>query len=68
MNQLTWLGIAFILVGVSLIVLPLLGKYLPSEIPWWLVYVYRSDGFFFATSPLLLAISAVSALVYFLNR
>lgn len=69
MHPLTWLGIALILVGAALVLLPILGKYIDlSQVPPWLIYVYRSDGFYFVTSPLLLALSAISLITYFLMR
>jgi hypothetical protein len=37
-----------------------------SRIPWWLIYVYRSDGFYFITSPFLIVIFVVSVIVYLL--
>ena len=68
MHALTWLGLALILIGVALVLLPMLGEHLARlRIPWWLVYVYRGDGFYFVTSPLLLAISAISLVLYFLR-
>jgi hypothetical protein len=69
MHQLTWLGVAFILIGVALIILPVIGKYLDlSRIPPWLIYIYRGNGFYFVTSPLLLVLSIVFLLLYFLRR
>jgi hypothetical protein len=69
MHQLTWLGIAFILIGIALVILPVIGKHLDlSQIPPWLIYVYRRNGFYFVTSPLLLVLSAVSLLVHFWRR
>lgn len=69
MHPLTWLGITLILVGVALVLLPILGKYIDlSQVPSWLIYVYRSDGFYFVTSPLLLALSAISLIVHLLTR
>ncbi len=69
MHPLTWLGIALILVGAALVLLPILGKYIDlSHVPHWLIYVYRSDGFYFITSPLLLALSAIALIAYLLTR
>ena len=69
MHPLTWLGIALILVGAALVLLPILGKYIDlSRIPSWLIYIYRSDGFYFITSPLLLALSAISLIAYLLTK
>lgn len=69
MHPLTWLGIALILIGVALVLLPVLGRYVDlSQVPSWLVYIYHSDGFYFVTSPLLLVLSAATLIVYFLTR
>lgn len=69
MHPLTWLGIALILVCAALVLLPILGKYIDlSHVPPWLIYVYRSDGFYFITSPLLLALSAIALIAYLLTR
>jgi len=69
MHPLTWLGIALILTGVALVLLPVLGKYIDlSQVPSWLIYIYHSDGFYFVTSPLLLVLSAATLIAYFLTR
>lgn len=67
-HPLTWLGILLILLGIALVILPAVGKYVDlSKVPPWLIYIYHSDGFYFVTSPLLIALSAV-ALIAFLLR
>jgi hypothetical protein len=49
--------------------LPIVGRYIDvSKIPWWVIYVYHSDGFYFVTSPLLLILSLISIIIYFLSR
>jgi hypothetical protein len=64
----TLLGILFIVLGVMALLLPyllqanLLRRL--EELPPILVYVYHRDGFYFATSPLLIVVSVV----YFLYR
>jgi hypothetical protein len=69
MEPLTWLGIALMLIGAALVLLPIIGKYVDfSQIPSWLIYVYHSDGFYFVTSPLLLALSLVSLAIFLLRR
>ena len=69
MGPLTWLGIALILVGVALVLLPILGKVIDfSRIPSWLIFIYRANGFYFVTSPLLIALSALSVILYFLMK
>jgi hypothetical protein len=59
-KMLTSMGIIFIAIGVALIMIPLIVKMIPSisieKIPWILLWVYRKDGFTFATSPLLIII------------
>jgi hypothetical protein len=58
---LTLLGV-LISVGIVLVALPLIAKYIPNveEIPWIILWVYRKDGFVFATSPILIIISILS--------
>jgi hypothetical protein len=52
------MGLLLVLVGVLLIVVPLLIRHLPDleRLPWFILYIYRADGFFFATSPILLVV------------
>jgi len=68
----TFLGIFFILIGIALVLIPLLAKYIPevdlAKIPWFLLYVYRSDGFVFVTSPLLIVIGIVFFAWSFFHR
>ncbi|MEM0083894.1 MAG: hypothetical protein QW743_00165 [Candidatus Methanomethylicia archaeon] len=57
------LGIFFIVLGVIFILVPLLIKLIPSisieRIPWIILWVYRSNGFIFATSPILIIIGII---------
>jgi hypothetical protein len=64
------MGWILILLGVLLVALPYLARLVPSveRLPWYIVYVYRSDGFVFATSPLLILISVISLLWGYLRR
>ena len=63
------LGVALILVGAALVLFPMVGRYIDlSSIPSWLIYVYHSDGFYFATSPLLLLLSLVAFIIFLINR
>jgi hypothetical protein len=60
----TTLGLVFILIGAILVLLPTIARNLPSleKLPWFILWVYRSDNFYFATSPLLIALSLLSLL------
>ena len=64
------LGVILIILGVLLLIAPLLLEKLPSleKIPWIILYVYRTDGFIFATSPILIIVSIVSLLLWLLSR
>ena len=61
----TTLGLILIISGLLLVLLPFLARYMPSldNVPWILIWVYRRDGFYFATSPLLIILSLLSLLV-----
>ncbi len=66
----TVLGLLLILLGFLLIMIPVVSRSFPSleKIPpiiWW---TYRSDNFYFATSPILIIISIVSLLLFVLSR
>ncbi len=60
----TTLGLILIFSGLLLVLLPFLARYIPSldNVPWILIWVYRRDGFYFATSPLLIILSVLSLL------
>jgi hypothetical protein len=64
------MGWILILLGVLFVALPYLARLVPSveRLPWYIVYVYRSDGFVFATSPLLILLSVISLLWGYLRR
>ena len=64
------MGWILILLGVLFVALPYLARLVPSveRLPWYIVYVYRSDGFMFATSPLLIMLSIISLLWSYLRR
>ncbi|MEM2878841.1 MAG: hypothetical protein QXG10_04800 [Candidatus Hadarchaeales archaeon] len=65
----TLVGMVLILLGIAFILIPIVGRcFDPSGIPPWILYVYRSDGFVFVTSPLLIAISIIALLIYLLTR
>ena len=67
---LTLLGVFLIAVGIVLVVLPLIAKYIPNveEIPWIFLWVYRRDGFVFATSPILIIVSVISLIAQLIVR
>ena len=69
-RPLTVLGLLLIVSGFILVALPLIARHLPSleRLPWILIWVYRREGFYFITSPLLIIISIVSLLVHLLSR
>jgi hypothetical protein len=66
------IGFAFILIGIALVILPIIGQLVPTidleRIPWLLLYVYKRDNFVFVTSPLLIIISVISLLWSLFNR
>jgi hypothetical protein len=71
-RSLTAFGIILILVGIAFVLIPIIIKVFPEldleRIPWFLLYVYKKDGFFFATSPVLIIIGIVYFLWIFLRR
>ena len=60
----TSMGRILILVGLLLVVLPNISRVIPGveRIPWFILYVYRRDGFYFVTSSLLILLSLISIL------
>lgn len=69
-RPLTVLGLLLIACGFILVALPLIARHLPSleRLPWILIWVYRRDGFYFVTSPLLIIISIASVVLHLLSR
>ncbi len=68
-NPYTLVGILLILLGLIFVALPYFSRFIDFErIPWIILYVYKSDGFTFATSPLLLIISVLLLLLAYLRR
>ena len=59
-----------ILLGIILVLIPYLIRYAPAieKLPPIVLYVYRRDGFVFATSPILIAISIIWVLISALSR
>ncbi len=64
------LGVMLLLLGVILIAIPFLAKVVPSldKIPPIILWVYKKDGFYFATSPILIIISLISIILFLLRR
>jgi len=64
------LGILFLVLGAFLLLIPLAEKLIPSidRLPWFLVYVYKREDFYFVTSPLLIVLSLLSLLLYLVGR
>jgi predicted transporter len=60
------LGLALVVLGLLFLLAPLLARSIPDleRVPAILLYVYRRDGFIFATSPILI----ILALVYLFWR
>jgi hypothetical protein len=66
----TTLGLILILSGLILVTLPFIARHLPSleKMPWIIIWVYRKDGFYFVTSPLLIILSLVSIILNIFGR
>ncbi len=66
----TALGFILIVSGLLLVLLPFLARYLPSldQLPWLLIWVYRRDGFYLVTSPLLILLSLLSLIAQLYGR
>ncbi|MBN2335403.1 hypothetical protein JXL21_07555 [Candidatus Bathyarchaeota archaeon] len=64
------LGWVLILLGLLFVALPYVMKVAPSveRLPWYIIWVYRRDGFYFATSPPLILLSLLSVLWNTLRR
>jgi hypothetical protein len=68
-NLFSLLGITLILLGVVFLALPYIGRVIDvDKIPWIIIWVYRSDGFTFATSPILLLVSVISLRARYFRR
>jgi hypothetical protein len=52
------------------VLLPVITRNLPTleRLPWFILWVYKTDGFYFATSPLLIVLSLLSLLYNILFR
>lgn len=58
------MGLLLVVLGLLMFMFPYLLRLAPSleRVPWWIIWVYRRDGFIFATSPLLILLSLISFL------
>jgi len=65
----TVVGVLLILMGVILVALPYVERVIPNieKVPWIILWLYRSEGFTFATSPLLIILSLISILLAYLR-
>jgi hypothetical protein len=64
-------GIVLVLLGIAFILIPMLGSsgiLSNTRIPWIVLYVYNKNGFYFATSPILLIVSLLSIVVFLARR
>lgn len=70
------LGVFFIIMGIALIAIPMIIKWLSSfqferipleKIPWIFLWIHESNGFWFATSPILIIIGIIY-LLWILTR
>ncbi len=66
----TLIGYLLIILGLIFVALPMIVRVFPSvdKIPWIILWVYRKDGFYFATSPILIILSILSIIYSYLNR
>ena len=64
------LGWFLIVLGVIFVALPYVARIVPSveRLPWFILWVYRRDGFYFATSPLLILLLVLSFVWSYLRR
>jgi hypothetical protein len=64
------IGWFLIILGIIFVTIPYLTRVIPNfeRVPWFIIYVYKKDGFFFATSPLLILLSIVSIFLSYWNR
>lgn len=65
-------GVTFIAIGIILILISLVARFIPvvklENIPWFILYIYRGDGFFFATSPILIIIAIIYLAIIILKH
>ncbi|MCK4952456.1 hypothetical protein KAS14_01530 [Candidatus Bathyarchaeota archaeon] len=60
------------MIGIAIVLIPIVIKIILmvdlDKIPWFLLHVYRKDGFVFAISPILIIIGIASFLWTILHR
>jgi hypothetical protein len=64
-------GITLILLGIAFLLIPILassGALRNVNVPPIILYIYNRDGFYFATSPILIIISLISIAIFLLRR
>jgi len=66
----TLMGYILIILGLIFVALPMIVRVFPSvdKIPWIILWVYKRDGFYFATSPILIILSILSIIYNYVNR
>lgn len=64
------LGWLLIVLGIIFVTLPYLERIFPAvdKLPWYIWWSYKSEGFYFGTSPLIILISIASLLWNLLKR
>lgn len=68
-NSFLIVGVILILLGVVFVMFPYIRRVIDlDKVAWLILYVYRSDGFTFATSPILIIISAISLILAYAHR
>ncbi|MEM4310859.1 MAG: hypothetical protein QXX95_00510 [Nitrososphaerales archaeon] len=71
LESFTLLGLFFIILGIALILMPFLMKIINlqnlEKIPSFIIYIYKSNGFYFVTSPILIALSLLFLLLALLR-
>jgi len=69
-REFTALGWFLIVLGLIFVALPYVARVVPNveRLPWFILWVYRRDGFYFVTSPLLIIISLVSIVMNIFGR
>jgi len=69
-NPFASIGWLLMLLGLILVALPYLTRMVPAldKVPWWIIWVYKRDGFYFATSPLLILLSLLSIVLNILRK